>query len=111
MGTPGPRPKNFQGSPKVVKIVPLGSLTLLKRSGALKNNGYVYKYYVAIFYLAKVMPKARFLASVGVFGLFWGPLGANPRPVDCRTAKNPKFKNLSCFESFDQFFFQASQAP
>ena len=82
-----PRPKKFSdlaragpagpaGSPKVVKIVSLGSLTLLKRSGALKNNGFEYKYYVEIICLAKVMPKTRFLASVGVFDPFWGPAGA-----------------------------------
>ena len=59
----------------MVQIVPLGSLTLLKRSGALKNNGFEYKYYVELFCLAKVMPKTRFLAFLGVFGLFWGPAG------------------------------------
>ena len=75
-----PRPKKFSGparaggGPKVVQIVPLGSLTLLKRSGALKNNGFEYKYYVELFFLAKVMTKTRF------FGLpwgFWPVLGAS----------------------------------
>ena len=44
-GTPGtPDRKNFRArpgpawGPKVVQIVPLGSLTLLKRSGGLKNG-------------------------------------------------------------------------
>ena len=37
------------GGPKVVQIVPLGSLTLLKWSGTLKNYGFDYKYYVALF--------------------------------------------------------------
>ena len=44
-GTPGtPDRKNFRaragpvGGPKVVQIVPLGSVTLLKRSGGLKNG-------------------------------------------------------------------------
>ena len=57
----------------MVQIVPLGSLTLLKRPGTLKNNGFDYKYYVEFFCLAKVMPKTRFLASVGGF---WPVLGA-----------------------------------
>ena len=79
-----PRPKKISGparagpagpagSPKVVQIVPLGSLTLLKRSGTLKNNGFDYKYYVENFCLAKVMPKTRFWPPLGVF---WPVLGA-----------------------------------
>ena len=60
----------------MVQIVPLGSLTLLKRSGTLKNDGFDYKYYVEIFCLAKVMLKTRFFGlRWGVFGLFWGPAG------------------------------------
>ena len=76
-----PRPKKFSGpagpagGPKVVQIVPLGSLTLLKRSGTLKNNEFEYKYYVRIFCLAKVMPKIRFFASVGCFWPVLGPAG------------------------------------
>ena len=47
---PGPgRPGRALGGPKVVQIVPLGSLTLLKRSGTLKNDGFDYKYYVDFF--------------------------------------------------------------
>ena len=68
---PTPTEKNFGPSPargpKVVQIVPLGSLTLLKRSGTLKNGVFDTKYYVKFLCLAKVMPKTRFLASVGVF--------------------------------------------
>ena len=41
----GPGPAGPPGGPKVVQIVPLGSLTLLKRSGTLKNNGVDYKFY------------------------------------------------------------------
>ena len=105
--TPGtPDRKNFRagpaGSPKVVKIVPLGSLTLLKRSGTLKNNGFEYKHYVEFFCLAKVMPKTLF------FGLRWGFLACfgagwgEPETRGLQNHKNPKFKNISCFESFDQ---------
>ena len=84
-------PAGPAGSPKVVLIVPLGSLTLLKRSGALKNNGFEYKYYVELFCLAKVMPKTRFLAFLGVFGLFWGPAG--PMAQLCGQ-KRPKIENV-----------------
>ena len=69
-GPPGPpTEKNFgpAGSPKVVQIVPLESLTLLKRSGILKNMQIEYKYYVELFCLAKVMPKTGFLATVEGF--------------------------------------------
>ena len=61
-GPPGPP---AAGGPKVVKIVPLGSLTLLKRSGTLYIHG---KSRVArpVTPLAKVMTKTRF------FGLPWG---------------------------------------
>ena len=81
-GTPGtPDRKIFQaragpaGSPKVVKVVPLGSLTLLKRSKhpMVHAKGGVDRPVTPP--LAKVMTKTRFLASVGVFGLFWGPAG------------------------------------
>ena len=73
---PGPgRPGRAAGGPKVVQIVPLGSLTLLKRSGTLKNMQFEYKYYVELFCLAKVMTKTRFLAFLGVFGPFSGPAG------------------------------------
>ena len=81
-----PRPKKFSGparagpagpagSPKVVKIVPLGSLTLLKRTKhpMVHAKGGVDRPVTPP--LAKVMTKTRFLASVGVFGLFWGPAG------------------------------------
>ena len=54
------------GGPKVVQIIPLGSLTLLKRSATLKKGIFDTKYYVEIFCLAKVMPKTRF---------FWPPAG------------------------------------
>ena len=69
-------PAGPAGGPKVVQIVPLGSLTLLKRSGTLKNDVFDPKYNVEIVCLAKVMPKVRFLASVGFFDPFWGPAGA-----------------------------------
>ena len=77
----------------MVQIVPLGSLTLLKRSGTLKNNVFEYKYYVELFWLAKIMAKTRFwgLGPGGIFfiqkryslgpewvlspkNLFWTPL-------------------------------------
>ena len=88
-------PAGPTGSPKVVQIVPLGYLTLLKRSGALKNNGFEYKYYVEIFCLAKVMPKTRFLASVwGFLACFGGRLA----PWLCSTPQNrqkrPKIENV-----------------
>ena len=35
---PGPAGPGRRGGPKVVQIVPLGSLTLLERSGGLKNG-------------------------------------------------------------------------
>ena len=72
----GTRPGRAAGGPKVVKIVPLGSLTLLKRSGTLKNDIFDTKYYVELFCPAKVMPKAPFLASVGGFWPVLGPAGA-----------------------------------
>ena len=58
----GPGPAGPAGSPKVVQIVPLGSLTLLKRSGTLKNDSFDY---VEIFFEPKLCPKH-------VFGLRWG---------------------------------------
>ena len=61
-----------------------------------------------IFCPAKVIPKTP---PLGVFGLFWGPPGANPRPVDCSSPNNPKSKNLSCFESFDPIFFRLLKHP
>ena len=79
-GTPGtPDRKNFRaragpaGSPKVVKVVPLGSLTLLKRSKHVHVKGGVDRPVTPP--LAKVMTKTRFLAFLGVFGPFSGPAG------------------------------------
>ena len=92
-------------SPKVVQIVPLGSLTLLKRSGVLKNMQFEYKYCAELFLSANVMPKTRFWPLLGFFGPFWGPAGTNPQPSGRRTPQNRKFKNLSCFESFHPNFF------
>ena len=57
------------------------------------------------------MLKTRFLASVTGFWPVLGPAGANPQPTGRRTPKNPKFKNLSCFESFDQIFFRLLKHP
>ena len=110
-----PRPKKFSGAaragpvgPNVVQIIPLGSLTLLKRSGTLKNDGFDYKYYAENFCLAKVMPKIRF------FGLRWGFLarvGGWLGPRLCSRPQNPqkspKFENSKKIrnESFDPFFF------
>ena len=117
-----PRPKKISsparagpagptGSPKVVQIVPLGSLTLLKRSGILKNINFEYKYYVELFCLAKVMPKTRFLATVEGFWPVLGPAGANPRPVDCKPPKNTKFKNLLVVRVLTQIFFRLLKHP
>ena len=57
------------------------------------------------------MPKTRFWPVLGVFGPFWGPAGANLLPVDSRVPKNPKFKNLSCSESFDPNFSRLLKHP
>ena len=60
------------GGPKWVKTAYLGLLTVLKRSGALKNLTKVYKYCICLTSVAKVMPPTR----------FWGPLapGSRSRP-------------------------------
>ena len=98
----------------MVKIDPLGSLTLLKRSGTLKNMQFEYKYYVELFHLAKVMPKTRFWPALGVF---WPVFGAGwPRdPVvgleNRKIPRNLKMRKKNCKASFDPNFFQASQAP
>ena len=71
-----PRPKNFSGlaragpagGPKVVQIVPLGSLTLLKRSGTPMVHGKGGVDRPVTPPLAKVMTKKRFLVF---FGGFW----------------------------------------
>ena len=70
---PGPARPGPAGSPKVVQIVPLASLTLLKRSGTLKNIKFEYKYYVELFCLANVMPKTPFFVTVEDFWPVLGP--------------------------------------
>ena len=81
-----PRPKKFSGparagparlpgGPKVVRIVPLGSLTLLKRSGTLKVREKSGVDRPVTPPLAKVMAKTRFLAFLGGFRPFLGPAG------------------------------------
>ena len=71
----------------MVKIVPLGSLTLLKRSGILENIKFEYKYYVELFCLAKVIPKTRFLAAVEGF---WPVLGAGWGEPTTRGLQDPR---------------------
>ena len=98
----------------MVQIVPLGSLTLLKRPGALKNMKFEYKYYVELFCLAKVMPKIGFLASVGGFWPVLGAGWARDPVVGLKNPKNPqnlKIAKKNCKESFDPIFLQASQGP
>ena len=53
--------------------------------------------------LAKVMPKTRFLASVGGCWPVLGPGWGRGPVVGLKILKNPKFINISCFESFGQF--------
>ena len=52
-----------------------------------------------------------FLACLGVFWPVLGPAGADPQPSGRRAPKNPRFKNLSCFESFDPIFFRLLKHP
>ena len=71
----GPGPAGPAGSPKVVKVVPLGSLTLLKRSKHPMVHAKGGADRPVTPPLAKVMTKTHFLAFLGVFGPFSGPAG------------------------------------
>ena len=75
---PGRRKKNFSGrppgsrggpgGPKWVKIVPLGLLTIAKRSGTLQNLTKKYKYYIKTPRLAQDMPETP---TPAVSGRIW----------------------------------------
>ena len=57
------------------------------------------------------MPKTRFWPALGGFWPVLGPGLANLLPVDSRVPKNPKFKNISCFERFCQKKFRLLKHP
>lgn len=96
-GPPARRPAGALPGPKVVQIVPLGPLTPLKRSGVPKNHGKVGSFGPATLCVAKIMPKTRFWAILGVSGAVWARLGP-PGPV--AGPRNTKFKNHSRYERF-----------
>ena len=96
-----PRPKKISdparagpagpaGSPKVVKILPLGSLTLLKRSGTPMVHGKGGVDRPVTPPLAKVLTKTLFLAFLGVFGPFSGPAGPETLVLASNRAKSTK---------------------
>ena len=81
------------GSPKVVKIVPLGSLTLLKRSGTPMVHGKGGVDRPVTPPLAKVMTKTRFFwPALGFLGRFRGRLGPRPCSRPQNRQKRPKLK-------------------
>ena len=57
------------------------------------------------------MPKTRFLASVGGFWPVLGAAWGEPTTRGLQNPQNPKFKNLSGFESFDQKKFRLLKHP
>ena len=110
----GPGPGRPGQAPKVVKIVPSGSLTILKRSGTpmVHVKGGVDRPVTPP--LAKVMTKTRFLAFLGVFWAVFGAGWAHDYVVRLKTRKIPqnlKMRKKICKAIFDPNFFQASQAP
>ena len=110
-GTPGtPDRKKFRarpgpaGGPKVVQIVPLGVSNPSKTVGRPQKWSLKPNKHVKTFCPAKVMPKTRFLASLGFLARFGGRLG----PRLCSGPQNsPKFENAIKIwnESFDPNFF------
>ena len=88
----GPRPGWAPGGPKggPDRSVGVPSQTVQHP----QNDGFDYKYYVEFFCLAKVMPKTRFLASVGgswpVLGAGWGqdPVVGLKIPQNLKMQKN-----------------------
>ena len=95
-------PAGPAGSPKVVKIVPLGSLTLLKRSGTLKAHGKVGSF------SSQSFAQNTFSACVGAF---WHVLGAGwgRDPVTgVKIPKNPKFKIFLVLRAWVNTFLRFS---